>query len=252
MKANAWKQLAGIFHRDVTFLQKTLKNLKDNLKRCLDRRRALTRSGAAYSTLPTCKYFDLMAFLHERTENKPTDSNIQSQIMQDSQAFTESLSAQQSSLNTQVIDSQLLNQREDSQTLSQSQMILQRAIPPTPSPSYSAAPSPCSSVGSVDAGIISPTSSERRKGTKRKLSAASISINSDAMFLQQMKDFDEKIIHKMQEKREEPTEVCEDALYCKSLIPVLRGLPLRKKTLAKVKISSLLYDIEFGNDSENI
>ena len=226
--------------------------MKDNLKRCLDRRRALTRSGAAYSTLPTCKYFDLMAFLHERTENKPTDSNIQSQMMQDSQAFTESLSAQQSSLSTQVIGSKLLNQREDSETLSQSQIILQRPIPPTASPSYSAAPSPCSSVGSVDAGIISPTSTEQRKGTKRKSSAASISMNSDAMFLQQVKNFDDKIIHKMQEKREESTEVCEDSLYCKSLIPVLRGLPLRKKRLAKVKISSLLYDIEFGNDSENI
>ena len=93
---------------------------------------------------------------------------------------------------------------------------------------------------------------EAKKGTKRKSTAATISLNSDAIFLQQMKEFDDKIIKTMEEKTEESREDCEDDLFCKSLVPILRGLPLRKKRFAKVKISSLLYDIEFGNDPENI
>ena len=57
-------------------LQKTLKNLKDNHKRCMDRRKVLTRSGAAYASLPTCKYFAEMHFLIEKTVNYPTETNI--------------------------------------------------------------------------------------------------------------------------------------------------------------------------------
>ena len=57
-------------------LQKTLKNLKDSLKKCLDKRKMLTNSGAPASTVPTCKYFEIMRCLHDRSANKPTESNI--------------------------------------------------------------------------------------------------------------------------------------------------------------------------------
>ena len=40
-------------------LQKILKNLKENLKRCFNKREKLTRSGAAALSLPKCKYFDM-------------------------------------------------------------------------------------------------------------------------------------------------------------------------------------------------
>nr|XP_047127880.1 uncharacterized protein LOC124808777 [Hydra vulgaris] len=69
VKVNSLKQLSVIFNQDVCVLQKTLKNLKDNLKKCLDRRRALSRSGAGAFSLPKCKYFDQMAFLHEKSSN---------------------------------------------------------------------------------------------------------------------------------------------------------------------------------------
>ena len=57
-------------------LQKTLKNLKDSLKNCLDKGKMLTKSGAPASTPPTCKYFDIMRFLHDRSANKPTESTV--------------------------------------------------------------------------------------------------------------------------------------------------------------------------------
>ena len=36
----------------------------------------MTRSGAAASTLPKCKFFEQMAFLHEKSANKATESNV--------------------------------------------------------------------------------------------------------------------------------------------------------------------------------
>ena len=39
----------------------------------------MTKSGAAASSLPKCKYFDEMAFLHEKRCNRPNESNLQLQ-----------------------------------------------------------------------------------------------------------------------------------------------------------------------------
>ena len=64
----------------VPYLQKVFKNLKDSLKKCLDKRRALSKSGAAASTLPMCKYFEAMRFLHEKTSNLDTHSNVELEI----------------------------------------------------------------------------------------------------------------------------------------------------------------------------
>ena len=37
----------------------------------------------------------------------------------------------------------------------------------------------------------------------------------------------------------------EDSLYCRSLVPPLQKLPPRKNKLAKIKISQLLFEMEF-------
>ena len=58
------------------FLQKQLKYLKDDLKKCLDRRLKLTKSGAPASSLPKCSYFEVIRFLHDKTANKPTENNL--------------------------------------------------------------------------------------------------------------------------------------------------------------------------------
>ena len=60
------------------FLQKQLKNLKDSLKKCLNKRTKMTRSGAAASSLPKCRYFEQMAFLYGSVGNRPTESNLSS------------------------------------------------------------------------------------------------------------------------------------------------------------------------------
>lgn len=37
----------------------------------------MTRSRAAAASFPRCKYFEQMAFLHEKSANKSTESNLQ-------------------------------------------------------------------------------------------------------------------------------------------------------------------------------
>ena len=56
--------------------KKQPKNLKDTLKKCLNKRNELTKSGAVASKLPKCNFFEQMAFLHEKTGNKPMQSNV--------------------------------------------------------------------------------------------------------------------------------------------------------------------------------
>ena len=63
-------------------MQRNLKNLKDNLKKCLGKRQQMTRSGAPASVLPQCKFFEQMRFLQEKTANKPTESNISHAAME--------------------------------------------------------------------------------------------------------------------------------------------------------------------------
>lgn len=46
------------------------------MKRCLDKRNRLTRSGAAAHTLPKCKFFDVLMFLNDKISNQETQSNI--------------------------------------------------------------------------------------------------------------------------------------------------------------------------------
>lgn len=41
----------------------------------------------------------------------------------------------------------------------------------------------------------------------------------------------------------------EDSLYCRSLIPTLKKLPPRKNKLAKIKISQLLFEMEFDESA---
>ena len=37
----------------------------------------------------------------------------------------------------------------------------------------------------------------------------------------------------------------EDSHYCRSLVPMLEMLPLKKKRLAKIRISQLLHELQF-------
>ena len=62
---------------------------------------------------------------------------------------------------------------------------------------------------------------------------------TEVYLMKQLSDTDNDI-KKLQTKSES-----EDSLYCGSLVPMLEMLPLKKKRLAKIRISQLLYELQF-------
>ena len=62
------------------------------------------------------------------------------------------------------------------------------------------------------------------------------------------KVIDAELLHQLKKwiVAQRESEDCEDALHCKSLVPIMKALPLKKKKLAKIKISQLLFDLEFN------
>ena len=155
------------------------------LKKCLDKRSKMTRSGAAACVLPKCQFFEQLQFLVEKTANRPTDSNIT--------VLSElATNHQQQSQRTKVVEM-------DSSTTRN--------------------------------GICEPK--QKKSKTKSK--------EQDPMemaLLNQLGSIND-VIKKSDDEDDEET------LYCKSLIPVLKSLPLKKKRLAQLKIRELLFELEF-------
>ena len=60
----------------VECLKKLWKGLRDNYRRCNDRREKATRSGAAASTFPVCKFFKNLQFLKDTVSAKDTETNL--------------------------------------------------------------------------------------------------------------------------------------------------------------------------------
>ena len=175
------------------FLQRQLKNLKDALKKCLDKRNKLTRSGAAASSLPKCKFFDQMQFLHERTANKLTKSNIIQEVPMEEIVISET--------------PQLLDVSNGS-TVKRKAADMQ--VPPAKS----------------------------RNGFKSRQDAF------DKAILKELESTNDAIKSMTTPTTDDDNEV---TLYCKSLVPIISSLPLKKKRLAMIKVSQLLFDIEFDN-----
>ena len=177
-----WKCISFVL-ADV--LKKQLKNLKDTLKNCLDKRNELTKSGAAASKFPKCKFFEQMTFLHEKTGNKPTQSNVNYNL--------------------------------------ESPEISNLGSPPS-----------ISSFRYETKSVKEPCTTPARKKSKIDTPEADLRkslVETDLM------------IKKSVEQAED-----EDSLYCRSLIPILKELPTKKKRLAKIKISQLLFDLQYDED----
>lgn len=185
------------------FLQKQLKYLKDNLKKCLDRRTKMTKSGAAASSLPKCNYFDQMAFLLEKAPmNLPTESNV--------------LIPKPSSNACIGID---LN------------------VEPIPTPStnnlFTPPQSPLVHTENGNETVLAPR--EKRKKSNESCERDKI--------LKEINTIEKEL--RISERDE-----CEDTLFCRSLVPTLRKLSAKKNKIAKIKISQLLFELEFDESCE--
>ena len=207
------------------FLKKQLKNLKECLKKCLDRRNQKTRSGATASSLPKCKYFDQMAFLHEKSANKPTESNLPPEVCieaSESEEFIAPLHA-------------------PCDIVSQDSMALSSTI--TCSKKKKSLPLKRPSVDSRDNlvarafGIFLIFFSVKKNQKDTKCPGYE-GCSRESILSQSLVHCDEMLKKSMEEEDDE------DSLYCRSLIPIMRDLPKRKKRLAKIQISQLLYDLD--------
>jgi hypothetical protein len=172
--------------------------LRDNLKRCLDRQARATKLGAAASKLSMCKYYNELAFLCDKTANKPTQSNVNIITVPDERVDVQS----STSKHTQEIITQVGTKIN------------------------------CQEV--VD---NSPINMKSRKSAKER---AEIGFVVDTMLVKTLKDMEKPNIPAVSETTDA------DTLFCKSLIPTLKGLPAKKNRQAKLKIQQVLYDLEFG------
>ena len=191
-------------------------SLKDNLKKCLDKRQQMSKSGAAASSLPMCKYFEQMRFLHDKTANRPTDSNITPLPVE--------------STRNDICDPKAATTFSATTTLC-----------PTTASCNTAAPSTSATTASnlskrkaSDAHLIPPVNSRHASKTTRQ----------DAIDLAILKQL-EKTDKKIDEASSNENTSDEIYLYCQSLIPIMRALPHKKQRKAMIRISQLLFDIEF-------
>ena len=60
------------------------KNLRDVFTKCHKKREMMTRSGAAYQTLPKCCFFAEMQFIRDSNSNRLSTSNINFDVGNDS------------------------------------------------------------------------------------------------------------------------------------------------------------------------
>jgi len=133
----------------------------------------MSKSGAAASSLPKCKFFDQMKFLLEKSSNIPTISNISS---------------------------------PDNAT---------------------------------------PSSEETPKRPPLKKIRQHENNTLDSAIMQHIETTNNVIAQSQKLMTDAASEDNEVDLYCKSLVPIIVSLPLRKKRLAMIKIRQLLFDIEF-------
>ncbi len=187
----------------VDFLQKQFKYLTDNLKKCLDKRYRMQKSGAAASSLPKCNYFDQMSFLHDKTLNLPTESNV-------------SIPVNEAMAVNEIAPAEL------------GDAIFTELQTPVVSPA-----TPLSS-SSSSTNFEVPTAKKHREKRKR----ADDNTEQRNKILEQISSIDTELKNNQEDDNE-------DSLFCKSLVPTLRKLPPRKNKLAKIRISQLLFEMEF-------
>lgn len=59
------------------YLKREWDKLKDNYRKCLQRREKITKSVAENKKFPTCSYFTKLSFLKDIVSNRKTISNVE-------------------------------------------------------------------------------------------------------------------------------------------------------------------------------
>ena len=185
----------------------------------------MTRSGAAAASLPVCKYFEVMQFLHEKTANLPTHSNVDISPASCTQVTETGISEDQ-------LDG--LSPSDSFSSASPFQAATGCSMSPLSVLGSAVTPSP----------PISERPSIEDNAPKRCKRKATPEQSGHDPFLQQIQQMDDRMM-KIVDKE---TQGDEATVFCMSLIPVLKDFNKKQLRLTKIKIQQLLYDIEFGNE----
>ena len=152
-------------------------------------------------------------FLHNTTSNKRSTSNIPQELTQQSTNLSEI------QIDTSFIDS--ASTPNDLVSPSPSHDFIADIPTPPPTRNYQPPQPP-----------------------KKKIKY--VNQEEESSFFQSMKSLNDEIIDSV--KNKENDSLCEDTLYCQRLIPIFKGLPLKKKRFATVEINKLLFKIEFDEE----
>lgn len=198
----------------VEYLKSQWKNVKENFKRCLDKRNRMTRSGAASHTLPKCKYFENLLFINDKILNQETCSNI----VLPNEPLSSPLSSQSSSS---------LSSPQSCQPLSLSQ-----AIPELKSSEQK------KRQAEEDTAVKQNTEKCQAKRKKE------MSSNIDLLTLKYLENLSGDF--KTEESKE---EVDSNMLFFKSLVPSMKNMTKHNNRKARLKIQEIVFDLE-ASDNE--
>lgn len=198
------------------------------MKRCIDKRSRLTRSGAAAHTLPKCKYFDTLLFLHDKVSNRETSSNV-------------ILPNENGGKDLETIDQEIL--QSDTWTYSSSS-------PSVQSPQSSCVSTPSTATASYPTSTQTSSQSEKRKfaQNEKKTTAMKPKKNdmSSTLDMLTMQILASETVSASKEKAQ--CEEDTDLLFFKSLLPAMHSMPKRKNRLARKKIQDIIFELESSDD----
>ena len=203
------------------FITDAWTKLRENFRKCLNRRKKASKSGASGKQLSTCQFFKELSFLLDVIGVKTTYSNIRPDI------FTPPASP---------VDRHSI-----------SPPMTRKSFPPTAtissavgnvpsSPLNPPAPSPTSTLPQVSTmtttTITTPRNNKRKQATEPVQSALERAIMAD--------------IDKSKETEVEKNDP--DELFCKSIVSSFKGLTKKKNKQAKIKVLQVLLDMEDSDD----
>ena len=206
------------------------------MKRCLDKRNRMSRSGSAAHTLPKCKCFDSLLFLNDKISNRETSSNI-------------ILPTHDSNGDPEAADTSANDSLPCLPALSSS-------VPsPASAPLYSTPP-PSSSNASSSTTVNS--ASQLTQSSKRKSLASTGISNAKLRKKDDMSSRLDLLTFKLLENEAAETsnnrnhvddhEEDVDLLFFKSLLPAMHALSKKKNRQARKKIQDIIFDLEISDE----
>ncbi|XP_047131831.1 uncharacterized protein LOC124810847 [Hydra vulgaris] len=80
LKVEAWRQISTLLNVDEKTLTSAFTKLRENFRRCLNRQKKATMSGAGGDQQPSCQFFTELLFLKDVIGVKLTSTNIKCDI----------------------------------------------------------------------------------------------------------------------------------------------------------------------------